>query len=256
MVNGQFLCMHGGISSFLTGVDAINKIDRKMEPPEEDCLLLDLLWADPASNYDKDNIEYEENTKRCVSVVFGKRPINELLQKENLKAIVRAHECKQEGYKMHLWNGEEEFPPVITVFSAPNYCGTYENRAGIIISEGEEIDIKVFTEKANKPYLLPNQPRVDAFTFFHEEIVAFALNQLYRICRNAAACLDDNLDQALTKTGTTDQKYKDLIENISKGDEKMSQVKEDQKDDIVEKDQKLNRRQSKIQEVQQIRRLT
>ena len=105
---------------------------------------------------------------------------------------------------MHLWNGEDEFPPVITVFSAPNYCGTHENKAGIIISEGEDVDVRVFTERPDKPYLLPNQPRLNAFAYFHEEIVAFALNQLYRVCRSAAGCLDENLDRVLSKTGTTD----------------------------------------------------
>ena len=63
--------MHGGISSFLTSADAINKINRKMEPPEEDCLLLDLLWADPAKNREKD-IDYTFNEKRQVSMLFGK----------------------------------------------------------------------------------------------------------------------------------------------------------------------------------------
>ena len=77
---------------------------------------------------------------------------------------------------MHLWNGEDEFPPVITVFSAPNYCGTHGNTAGIIISEGEDVDVRVFTEKPDQPYLLPNQPKLNAFAYFHEEIVAFALN--------------------------------------------------------------------------------
>ena len=140
IVNGTFLCMHGGMSKFLTDIEAINNIDRKMEPPEEDCLLSDILWADPAkSRYN--HIDFTENSKRCVSFVFGKRPVNRLLEKEGLKAIVRAHECKQDGFKMHLWNGEEEFPPVITVFSAPNYCGTHENRAGVIITEGDDIDV-------------------------------------------------------------------------------------------------------------------
>ena len=147
----------------------------KVEPPEEDCLLSDLLWADPAKNCEKD-VDYVENEKRFVSVVFGKRPVNTLLEKEGLRAIVRAHEVKQEGYKMHLWNGEDEFPPVITVFSAPNYCGTHENKAGILIFEEEEVDVRVFTEKMDKPYLLPNEPRKDAFAYFHDEVMAFALN--------------------------------------------------------------------------------
>ena len=40
--------MHGGISKRLTSLDAINQIDRKREVDEES-LLADLLWADPAA---------------------------------------------------------------------------------------------------------------------------------------------------------------------------------------------------------------
>lgn len=47
LVNGHYLCMHGGISEKLESVDCINLIDRKHEPPGEDCLMTDLLWADP-----------------------------------------------------------------------------------------------------------------------------------------------------------------------------------------------------------------
>ena len=98
VVNGLYLCMHGGISSFVTSIDAINQVDRKMEPPEEDCLMVDLLWADPASNREIET-DFVYNDKRSVSVVFGKRPVNALLEKEGLKAIIRAHEVKKNGYK-------------------------------------------------------------------------------------------------------------------------------------------------------------
>ena len=47
----------------------------------------------------------------------------------------------------------------MTVFSAPNYCGNYDNDGAIIISSGEDIEIKVFAEKQNKPYLLPYDDR-------------------------------------------------------------------------------------------------
>ena len=100
IVNGQYLCMHGGISDVLTSLEAINGIDRKQEPPDQDCLLVDLLWADPTRNRETD-IDYKFNDKRSVSVIFGKRPVNKLLQKEGLKSIIRAHECKQRGYKFH-----------------------------------------------------------------------------------------------------------------------------------------------------------
>ena len=33
---------------------------------------------------------------------------------------------------MHKWNGPSEFPVVITIFSAPNYCDVYNNKGAII----------------------------------------------------------------------------------------------------------------------------
>ena len=33
---------------------------------------------------------------------------------------------------MHRWNGPSDFPVVITIFSAPNYCDVYNNKGAII----------------------------------------------------------------------------------------------------------------------------
>ena len=33
---------------------------------------------------------------------------------------------------MHKWNGEQDFPAVITIFSAPNYCDVYNNKGAFI----------------------------------------------------------------------------------------------------------------------------
>jgi serine/threonine-protein phosphatase 2B catalytic subunit len=52
--------------------------------------------------------------------------------------VIRAHEVQQYGYAEHwfkqdsLRSAEEgetfRIPPVITVFSAPNYCDLYQNK--------------------------------------------------------------------------------------------------------------------------------
>jgi serine/threonine-protein phosphatase 2B catalytic subunit len=42
---------------------------------------------------------------------------------------------------MHKWKGEDEFPSVITVFSAPNYCGIYNNRGAVLMLEAGNIKI-------------------------------------------------------------------------------------------------------------------
>ena len=33
---------------------------------------------------------------------------------------------------MYKWNGSNEFPAVITIFSAPNYCDVYNNKGAVI----------------------------------------------------------------------------------------------------------------------------
>jgi serine/threonine-protein phosphatase 2B catalytic subunit len=53
-------------------------------------------------------------------------------------SIIRAHEAQLEGYKMHTWNGKVDFPTVITIFSAPNYCDVYNNKGALI-----KFDVKI-----------------------------------------------------------------------------------------------------------------
>ena len=57
---------------------------------------------------------------------------------------------------MYLWEGENNFPLAITIFSAPNYCGSYENRGAVAFSKGgdEKLQIKQFDPSTDlvKPY--------------------------------------------------------------------------------------------------------
>jgi hypothetical protein len=48
--------------------------------------------------------------------------------------MIRSSKCEINGFKMQLWNGWEEFPAVISLFSALNYQGKYYNGALIPIS--------------------------------------------------------------------------------------------------------------------------
>ncbi len=77
-------------------------------------------------------------------------------------AIVRGHESVVEGYKMHRWNGSIDFPMVITVFSAPNYCDVYENKGAIIKFANNSLNIQQYSGTKH-PCQLPNG--VDAFTW-------------------------------------------------------------------------------------------
>lgn len=46
--------------------------------------------------------------------------------------IIRGHEAQLEGFRLDSWEGKEKLPTVITVFSAPNYCDFYNNKAALI----------------------------------------------------------------------------------------------------------------------------
>jgi serine/threonine-protein phosphatase 2B catalytic subunit len=73
------------------------------------------------------------NEERDCSWYFGKKATKKFLDKNDLMSVVRAHQVKLEGYEMHRWDGNAAFPHVITIFSAPNYCDSYNNKASVLI---------------------------------------------------------------------------------------------------------------------------
>ena len=81
---------------------------------------------------------------------------------------------------------------MITIFSAPNYCGTYDNQASVFITKNDQVDIRTFTEKKDRPYLLPHpeNPMVDAFTFFHNEMSGHILDVAYQVMKTVHTSKD------------------------------------------------------------------
>ena len=124
-------------------------------------LYCDLLWSDPLYETEMAvSTDYIRNEARDCSFHYGMRPVKNLLRKDRLLTLVRAHEVQNEGFNMYMWEGEEQFPLVITIFSAPNYCGSYQNKGAIAISNGNndsQLQIKQFgvSDDLIKPYQLP-----------------------------------------------------------------------------------------------------
>ena len=69
-------------------------------------------------------------------------------------SIIRGHQVQPSGFKMHRWGDDNAFPSVITVFSAPKYCGTYDNKGAVIVLENDKMNIKQYKDVPN-PYQLP-----------------------------------------------------------------------------------------------------
>jgi serine/threonine-protein phosphatase PP1 catalytic subunit len=125
LIDGRILCMHGGISPDLKSLDQIRAIARPTEVPDEG-LLCDLLWSDPDPNISG----WGEND-RGVSVTFGPDVLLKFLDDHNLDLICRAHQVVEDGYEFFASRS------LVTVFSAPNYCGEFENSGAIMEVDSE-----------------------------------------------------------------------------------------------------------------------
>lgn len=106
-----------------------------------------MLWADPLKSRLAANTTEIDNEERNISIKFGWLLLKQVLQKNGLKAVVRAHQEKDQGFKLHMWAGQAEEPVCITIFSAPNYKG-HENPGSIFLtgSDTEKDRVLCFEE--------------------------------------------------------------------------------------------------------------
>ena len=81
--------------------------------------------------------------------------VKRFLKDNKLTSIIRAHEAQVDGYKMQMVNKSSGIPRVITIFSAPNYCDVYKNKAACLKFDNNVLNIKQFIDSAH-PYYLPN----------------------------------------------------------------------------------------------------
>ncbi|KAK9480873.1 Metallo-dependent phosphatase-like protein [Lipomyces japonicus] len=126
IVASKIFCVHGGLSPVLNSMDEIRDIVRPTDVPDFG-LLNDLLWSDPADTQN----EWEDN-ERGVSYCFGKTAINKFLSKFEFDLVCRAHMVVEDGYE--FFNERT----LVTVFSAPNYCGEFDNW-GAVMSVSEDL---------------------------------------------------------------------------------------------------------------------
>jgi len=120
IIDDKIICMHGGLSPELTTMNQIANISRPCDVPDAG-LLCDILWSDPDSS-----VEGWAQNDRGVSFTFGKDVVESFLRRHDLDLIVRAHQVVEDGYEFFAKR------ELVTVFSAPNYCGEFDNAGAMM----------------------------------------------------------------------------------------------------------------------------
>lgn len=120
-IDNFIFAVHGGIGPSLLFIEQIRSLPKPLLDFELP-LVQEILWSDPTT----DTQTYGKST-RGLGVLFGQQSLMNFLDRTNFTFMVRGHQCVKAGCESILNHR------VITVFSASNYCGDYENRAGILL---------------------------------------------------------------------------------------------------------------------------
>jgi serine/threonine-protein phosphatase 5 len=131
LIGKKYLTLHGGLfSDDNTTLDDIRKLDRHIQrQPGQAGLMMEMLWTDPQPQNGRGP------SKRGVGMQFGPDVTKRFCEKNGLEAVIRSHEVRMDGYEV------EHDGRCITVFSAPKYCDTTENK-GAYINIGPELKLE------------------------------------------------------------------------------------------------------------------
>lgn len=131
LIGSTYLVLHGGLfSDDSVSLNDIRKLDRhKQRQPGQSGLMMEMLWTDPQT------MPGRGPSKRGVGLQFGPDITKRFCENNGLKAIIRSHEVRMEGYEV------EHDGRCITVFSAPNYVDSSGNK-GAYINIGPDYVLK------------------------------------------------------------------------------------------------------------------
>lgn len=160
----KFFCVHGGISPYIMTMEDVEGIDRFADIPTEGPIC-DMVWSDPApkpadvSQEDYLEMRWNANEERKISWTYGWGVLESFLAENQFQCVIRAHQVKKDGFEEHWFGCTKEtrtYPPLVTIFSAPNYCDMYHNKATVLTIKREGGFQYDHLSWSDHPYLLPN----------------------------------------------------------------------------------------------------
>ncbi len=118
IINNAILCLHGGIPQdidFLKKLKDIKARDFKTGHNSISQGIFQIMWNDPKSEI----LGFIESFRGEGINFFGEDVFKEFMKANNLKSLIRGHECFPEGFK---WFFNKQ---LLSIFSSANYRGSY-----------------------------------------------------------------------------------------------------------------------------------
>ena len=122
--------------------------------------MCDLLWSDPIDTKSLNARSVSprkmpqtsghlpegwSHSDRGVSYKFTEKVVHDFCERHDIDLVCRAHQVVEEGYEFFADRR------CVTVFSAPNYCGQFDNDSAIM-SVDEELCCKFIRFQLSKSY--------------------------------------------------------------------------------------------------------
>ncbi|OHS97424.1 Serine/threonine-protein phosphatase PP1-2 [Tritrichomonas foetus] len=126
VIGDEYFCVHGGLSEHLKSVADIEKVEYPVVDLNEK-LVEDLLWSDPCNK-----ITGFLDSTRGRGVLFGNGAVQQFLEDNKFKKVIRAHQCVINGVSLF-------YDSVITVFTTSFYNAEENKGAFIMINRDFEI---------------------------------------------------------------------------------------------------------------------
>lgn len=165
LIGEKYLVLHGGLfSDDKTTLEDIRKLNRhNQRQPGQSGLMMEMLWTDPQTEPGRGP------SKRGVGLQFGPDVTKRFCENNGLEAVIRSHEVRMNGYEV------EHDGRCITVFSAPKYCDSTENKGAYInVGPDLKLEYQVFEAVPHpdiKPMVSTVRPQLDGviadFCFRH-----------------------------------------------------------------------------------------
>ncbi|KAK7546247.1 Metallo-dependent phosphatase-like protein [Phyllosticta citricarpa] len=142
LIGKKHFVLHGGLfSNDDISLDDVRKLNRhKQRQPGQSGLMMEMLWTDPQP------LPGRGPSKRGVGLQFGPDVTKRFCERNKLDTVIRSHEVRMNGYEV------EHDGRCITVFSAPKYCDSTENKGAYIdIGPDYKLDFTVFDAVPHPP---------------------------------------------------------------------------------------------------------